>query len=174
MMVKCPSCGEENIEGADQCVECQTSLEFLSKPIPRAGLEQKLLRDRVSMLAPRQPVVVSPGETIAEVLDLLVGQSIGCVIVVEHDKIAGIFSERDALLRLNTEWTALREHPVSEFMTPRPETIESSAQIAQALSKMDTGGYRHMPVTTGGALTGVISIRDILDYITANLLTEVD
>ena len=120
MMVKCPSCGEENIEGADQCVECQTSLEFLSKPMPRAGLEQKLLRDRVSMLAPRQPVVVPPGETIAEVLDLLVGHSIGCVIVVEHDKIAGIFSERDALLRLNTEWAVLREHPVGEFMTPRP------------------------------------------------------
>lgn len=126
------------------------------------------------MLAPRQPIVVGPQESIHEVLDLLVGQSIGCVLIVEGDKIAGIFSERDALLRLNTEWMALAERPVCEFMTPRPETIESSAQIAQALSKMDTGGYRHMPVTTQGLLTGVISIRDILDYITANLLTEVD
>ncbi len=174
MMVKCPACGQDNIEGADQCIECQTSLEYLSKPTPRPGLEQKLLRDRVSMLAPRQPIVVGPQESIHEVLDLLVGQSIGCVLIVEGDKIAGIFSERDALLRLNTEWMALAERPVCEFMTPRPETIESSAQIAQALSKMDTGGYRHMPVTTQGLLTGVISIRDILDYITANLLTEVD
>ncbi|HEX4129485.1 MAG TPA: CBS domain-containing protein [Pirellulales bacterium] len=178
-MVKCPACGEENIEGADQCSQCQTSLEFLSAPSPRSRLEQKLLRDRVSMLAPRQPVVVSPQEPIAEVLDLLVGQSIGCVLVVDSqrsqaDRIVGIFSERDALLRLNTEWQSLGDRPVAEFMTPRPETIEATAQIAQALSKMDTGGYRHMPVTTGGVLTGVISIRDILDYITANLLTEVD
>jgi CBS domain-containing protein len=173
-MVKCPACGEENIEGADQCVQCQTSLEFLSAPSPRSGLEQKLLRDRVSMLAPRQPVVVPPHEPVAEVLDVLVGQSIGCVLIVEQEKVAGIFSERDALLRLNTEWQALRDRPISEFMTPRPETIEASAQIAQALSKMDSGGYRHMPITTHGQLTGVISIRDILDYITANLLTEVD
>jgi CBS domain-containing protein len=171
-MSTCPYCGEENIDGADECVRCQTSLSYMSKPQPTSSLEEKLLRDRVSMLAPRQPIVVGPDEVVGEVLDLLVGQSIGCVLIVADDVVQGIFSERDALMRINSDFPELQHKPIREFMTPRPETIESSAQIAQALSKMDTGGYRHMPVTTNGRLTGVISIRDILDYITANLLTD--
>ncbi|MBS0207585.1 MAG: CBS domain-containing protein [Planctomycetes bacterium] len=168
----CPYCGEENIDGADECVQCQTSLAYLTRPKANSSLEEKLLRDRVSMLAPRQPIVVSPDEHVAEVIDLLVGQSIGCILVVEGDVVVGIFSERDALMRVNTDFDALRHQPIRDFMTPRPEMIEASAQIAQALSKMDTGGYRHMPVTTNGRLTGIVSIRDILDYITANLLTD--
>ena len=52
--------------------------------------------------------------------------------------------------------------------------MEIDARIAFALHKMDIGGYRHMPVVEQGRIVGVISIRDILDYITANLLATAD
>ena len=131
------------------------------------------------MLAPRQPVVVDADTPVAEVLELLVGQSIGCVVVVGGSNgngppVVGIFSERDALVRLNADIAELGHRPVMEFMTANPETIESDAKIAFALHKMDIGGYRHLPVLTAGKITGVISIRDILDYITANLLATAD
>ena len=82
---------------------------------------------------------------------------------------AGIFSERDALVRLNVRATELGHLPVSQFMTPAPETIDEEAEIAFALQKMDVGGYRHLPVVDGGRVTGIISIRDILQYISAHL-----
>jgi CBS domain-containing protein len=173
-MVMCPYCGDENIDGADLCEQCQQPLDYLSKRTPNSGLEHAILKDRVYALAPRQPVVVAPQTPISQVLDMLVGYSIGCVVVVDGNDVVGIFSERDALTRLNTEAAALGDRPVSEFMTPSPETIESDAKIAFALHKMDIGGYRHVPVVTSGRITGVISIRDILDYITANLLATAD
>lgn len=179
-MLTCPFCGEENIDGADDCQKCRQPLDFVSTPKPETALEKSLLKDRVSMLAPRQPVVVEASTPVSEVIELLVGHSIGCLVVVDKgangtgQQVVGIFSERDALVRLNTDVAELGHRPVSEFMTPNPETIESDAKIAFALHKMDIGGYRHLPVLTGGKISGVISIRDILDYITANLLAATD
>jgi CBS domain-containing protein len=173
-MINCPFCGEENIDGADNCEQCQQPLDFLSKPQPGSDLERSLLTDRVSALAPRQPVVVDPSTPVSDVLGMLIGHSIGCVVVVDKSEIVGIFSERDALTRINTEAASCGSRPVSDFMTPSPETIESTAKIAFALSKMDIGGYRHMPVVKNGRIAGVISIRDILDYITAHLMAEVE
>jgi len=63
----------------------------------------------------------------------------------------------------------LAGRPVSQFMTPSPETVDSEARIAFAVHKMDVGGYRHMPVVTQGRLSGVISVRDVLRYVTQNL-----
>lgn len=173
-MVTCPFCGDENIEGVDVCEKCQQPLDFLSKHRPRSTLEKSILKDHVSALAPRQPIVVDPETTVGEVLDMLVGHSIGCLVVVSGGEVAGIFSERDALTRMNADVAAYVDRPISEFMTPSPETIELDAKIAFALHKMDIGGYRHMPVVDEGRIVGVISIRDILDYITANLLATAD
>jgi CBS domain-containing protein len=83
----------------------------------------------------------------------------------------GIFTERDALLRLNTDAARYAARPVRDFMTKSPDTIESDAPIAFALHKMDVGGYRHIPIMSGGKVTGIISVRDILRYITEDLMS---
>ena len=173
-MSTCPFCGHRNLEGDDLCGMCQEPLDFLSRPHPDSDFEKSMITDRVQSLAPRRAVTVSPDTTVDEVLDLLVGQSIGCVVVCEHDEPLGIFSERDALVRLKTDIYQHAERPIRDFMTPNPETIDRDARIAQALAKMDIGGYRHLPVTTRGRVSGVISIRDILDYMTARLLATAD
>lgn len=173
-MTTCPFCGHRNIDGVDTCDGCQGPLEFLSKPQANSELEKSVLNARVFMLAPRRPIVVGPYTTVDEVLDLLVSHSIGCVVIVDNEEIVGIFSERDALCRLNTDVAQFEDRPISEFMTPAPETIDRDAKIAFALQKMDVGGYRHLPVTTDGRISGVISIRDVLDYITANLLATAE
>src|SRR5690242_3864783 len=169
-MLTCPYCGEENIEGADTCDACQQPLEFLSKPQPGSRIEHSLIKDRVRQLSPHAPLVVDDEAPVGEVLKLMVERSIGCVVVVEGGDVVGIFSERDALERLNVDFARLAGRPVSEFMTPAPETVESDARIALALHKMDVGGYRHLPVLTDGKISGVISVRDILRYITDDLM----
>jgi CBS domain-containing protein len=52
-------------------------------------------------------------------------------------------------------------------MTPKPETVAPSDILAVALGRMDTGGYRHMPVVENGRPVGVISVRDVLRHLTA-------
>ncbi len=72
-------------------------------------------------------------------------------------------------MKLNTDAPKLLNHPISQFMTSGPVTLETNDKIAYALHKMNLGGYRHIPILFQGKLAGVISIRDILRYLTERI-----
>ena len=165
-MITCPDCSFENIEGSDECQECGQSLTTLHLAEPATDVERSLLDDRVSVLNPRLPVAVAPQTPVGEVLQKLVAQSIGCVIVVEDEELVGIFSERDALQKLNVDIETLRERPVSDYMTAAPQTLEADSKVAFAVQRMDLGSYRHVPIVDDqGRPVGIVSVRDILRYL---------
>jgi CBS domain-containing protein len=164
-MITCPFCGAENLEGADVCDDCQHSLTDLSYPLPSSAVEQGLLNDRIEILHPKRPSTVSPQTSVRDVLLQMTTESIGCVIVVEGNQVRGIFSERDALLRLGADVANFIDRPIETLMTPDPVTLRAEDKIAFALHKMHVGGYRHVPILAEEKLVGVISIRDILFYL---------
>jgi CBS domain-containing protein len=168
-MIVCPYCDTENIEGADTCAECEAPLTELSVRVPASSVEADLLRDRIERLWPKSPSSVPPSMRVGDVLKKMVDEVIGCVMVVDQGKLVGIFSERDALMKLNTDAPKFLDRPISQFMTPDPVTLETSDKIAFALQKMNVGGYRHVPILFAGKLAGVISIRDILRYLTERI-----
>src|SRR5262245_45198541 len=129
-MVVCPYCDAENIEGADTCAECEASLTDLSVRLPSSSVEADLLRDRIERLWPKTPWSVAPDTRVGDVLKKMVDELIGCVMVVDQDKLVGIFSERDALMKLNTDASKFKDRPISQFMTPGPVTLETSDKIA--------------------------------------------
>ncbi|MCI0333613.1 MAG: CBS domain-containing protein [Planctomycetes bacterium] len=167
--VVCPFCEAENIEGADECEACGEALTDLSVRIPTTSVEADLLRDRIERLWPKSPSTVTLDTPVGDVLKKMVDAKIGCVMVVDKGKLVGIFSERDALMKLNTDAPKFLKRPISQFMTPDPVTLETSDKIAFALHKMNVGGYRHIPILFEGKLVGVISIRDILGYLTERI-----
>ncbi len=113
------------------------------------------------------PFTVGPDATVGEVLHQMATNRIGCVMIVDGGRPVGIFSERDALMKLNTEAASLSDRPISEFMTANPETLQDSAKIAFAVQRMDVGGYRHLPIVSrDDQLQGIISVRAILNYLT--------
>jgi CBS domain-containing protein len=169
-MIPCPACGFDNLEGADHCHQCQLSLSDLSHPHPRTTLEKALMKDRIELLQPRKPLAVSPDDKIGDVLKKMVAEKIGCVMVMEGDELAGIFTEFDALMKVNTSIKSLADRPISSVMTTRPVTLNIENKIAYALHQMHVGGYRHLPVLSGGKLVGVSSIRDILNYLAQRLV----
>ncbi len=167
----CPNCGHSNIEGADTCEECQQSLVELSRPRAVTSVDRTLHREKLAALENSDPITVTPDATVGECLKLLVEKSIGVVLVVQGDQLVGIFSERDALMRLNVAANDLYDRPISEFMTPNPETLTVEAKLAYALHKMDLGGYRHIPtVDEEGHFQGIVSVRDVLRRITEDLV----
>jgi CBS domain-containing protein len=166
-MVLCPDCGHENIEGEELCARCEQSLVETAGPRCASEVERRILRDTIRRLAPREPVVVAPDTPVGEVLQRLVDRRIGCAVVVSGRKVVGIFTERDALLKLNVHAAEWCSRPVSDFMTGSVETLELDDRIAFALHKMDVGGYRHIPILEDGRVMGIISVRRILDYISA-------
>src|ERR1700742_3410674 len=160
----CPYCEAEILEGADECDKFGAPLSHLSRRIPASSVEADLLRDRIERLWPKSPSKVSPDTTVVVVLKKMVDERIGCVMVAKNDKLVGIFSERDALMKLNIDAAKFLSSQISQFMTADPVTLETNDKIAFALHKMNVGGYRHVPILFHGKLVGVISIRDILRY----------
>src|SRR5438128_1858984 len=141
-MIICPYCDAENIEGADECEACGEDLTAFSRRVPASRVEADLIRDRIERLWPKTPTTVSPDTPVGEVLNKMVDAKIGCVMVADRGKLVGIFSERDALMKLNTDASKFRDRPISQFMTADPVTLETSDKIAFALHKMNVGGYR--------------------------------
>ena len=168
-MTKCCYCGSVNLEGADVCEQCLEPLGEQSVGQVDTEMQRSLLHDRVVLLLPRRPIIVAPSLTVREVLQTMVERTIACVLVVDEGQLIGIFTERDAVTRIGVNAEKFAERPIFEFMTPTPESIEADAQIAFALQKMDVGGYRHLPVMSAGRIVGVISIRDILQYLARHL-----
>jgi CBS domain-containing protein len=165
--MNCPYCGADNLDGVDDCAECGQSLSDAHLTDPPTAVEQSLLADHLQVLDPQTPVVVSADTPVRDVLRAMVDGGTGCVVVADGDRSVGIFSERDALMRLNTAASALGDRPVSEFMTAEPETLEPTAKVVFAVQRMDVGGYRHIPIIDeGGELAGIVSVRDILRYLT--------
>lgn len=166
-MIDCPYCGHENIEGVVDCEECGQPVGD-TFATPNNEVERGLIDDHVDVLDPNSPpLTVNSDTSVRDVLATMVEKSIGCVIVTEGDALVGIFTERDALLKINADIDQLADRPVSEFMTSNPQTLARSAKVAFAVQRMDLGGYRHVPIVSEqGGLDSIISVRDILRYLT--------
>jgi CBS domain-containing protein len=172
-MIVCPYCSSENFEGVDLCADCGQPLNDRHLPPPVTKVEKGLLHDRVSVLVPKSALTVKPQTPVKDVLKLMVEKKIGCVVVAEGKTPVGIFSERDALRKLNVKAKEFGSRPVSEFMTPNPQTLVASAKLAYAVHRMDLGGYRHLPIVAdNGDLMGIISARDIINYLTAKMTDD--
>ena len=172
-MITCPACGfERNIDGADECDRCRSPLYDLSRPHSSSSLEKSIFQDRIFALSPKKPLVVAPETTIGETLRLLAKSSSGCALIMRGEELLGIFTERDALWRINDQADILADRPISQYMTPSPQTLEITDKIAFALRYMDQGGYHHLAIRTDGRVTGLISAPDVMRYINEKL-TEV-
>lgn len=173
-MILCPYCDAENIKGADVCERCGQALSEQYLSSPANYVERALLKDRISDLNPKVPIVVSPTMSVDEVIKLMVHRNIGCVFVVHNDRFQGVFTERDVLTRIAPRIDEVRNRPISEFATANPHELDGDAKIAFAVRMMDLGGYRHVPIVDAeGRPSGVISVRDILRYLTDCMATGI-
>src|SRR6516164_622283 len=97
----CPNCGHDNLPGSEECAKCLQDLTQLDRPMPSNRIEQALMDDPVSILRPREPVVVRPTVTVYEAIRLMLARNIGSVLVVDGEgKLQGVFSERDLLTKV--------------------------------------------------------------------------
>jgi CBS domain-containing protein len=163
----CPTCLHDNVPGSDECEMCGQNLTQLDQPAPRDQIERSLMEKRVGSLLPREPVTIRPTAALQEAVQTMLARDVGALLVEDKDgHLLGIFSERDLLTKVAGQHDRYAELPVGQFMTAQPETVSAEDTLAFALHKMDIGGYRHLPVTRAGRPTGVLSVRDMLRFIT--------
>lgn len=137
-------------------------------------LDSAFLCRSVSVLNPKDPLCVQQTVSIEDVIGILTKNKIGCVLICdETKKMTGIFTERDLLLKVvgalkPVDW----KRSIQEVMTPNPMGIEPDETIAFALNLMSHGGFRHLPlIDKDGFPIGVISVKDVIDYI-VNKMTD--
>ena len=106
-------------------------------------------------------LTVAPDTPIGDVIRLMHEREVGAVLVLDGERLVGIFTERDVL---HAAATGRLEGKVEDLMSRHPETIEASDTTGHAAAMMIHGGFRHLPVEEGGRLVGIVSIRDLIRH----------
>jgi len=110
----------------------------------------------------QQPITAAAHVTVSGAARLMKQHNIGAIMVVEDDKLVGVFTERDGLFRVLAEGRSADATAVSEVMTRNPQTIAPENPFTTALHLMHEGHYRHLPVVDDGRVIGIVSVRDAL------------
>ncbi len=164
----CPICQWRNFQGEDLCENCGADLRASDTPQPATGFGGPLLGFHLDELGAPEPRFVDGSEDVGDLIERMHREGIDCVLVTESGKLAGIFTDRDALLKLAGRGPEHR--PIREFMTPDPVVLRQGDPIAVAINKMAVGGFRHVPIVReDGRPIAVVSARDIFRHIAARL-----
>lgn len=118
----------------------------------------------ISEIIAGRPVVSGSKEmTVRAACCLMAEKKIGALLVVDKGRIAGIFTERDALNKILAGGLDPDKTVLSQVMVSDPQTIRADKPLGYALQFMVDGGFRHVPVVDeSGAALGMVSARDAL------------
>ena len=116
---------------------------------------------RVRDLYRRDVIRAAAEESLAEAAARMSFEEIGALAVFEGSALVGIITERD-VVRAVGDGIDPSSVSVRDYMTPEPVTVTPDASAAEAAATMILLGARHLPVTEGGEVVGMISVRDLL------------
>jgi CBS domain-containing protein len=160
--VICVVCGFDNIEGTDSCENCGADLRTVDIPAAETPFEDRMQRP-VAALRPHPAPFTTPDVAVGDALKAMRDSGVDCVLVTDHERVVGIFTERDAVLKLAGR--PLEGITVAQTMTPDPVVLHADDPVAAAIRTMAVGGFRHVPlVDDAGHATGLISAVDVFRY----------
>ena len=110
---------------------------------------------------------VSPGHTVFEAIQLLDQKNVGALLVMEGDKLVGMFSERDYTRKIVLHGKRSRETKVSEIMSTDLKLTHPGEGVEACLRLMTDKRIRHLPVMDGNKVIGIISIGDLVKWVIA-------
>lgn len=109
-------------------------------------------------------LTVSHDTLVRDAVALLAERRIGALPVVRDGEIAGIMSERDVIYCLRKEGAAALDLPVSRIMSAPAITVVEDEEVMSALALMTGRRIRHLPVTEGARVIGIVSIGDLVKF----------
>jgi CBS domain-containing protein len=104
---------------------------------------------------------VERGASVQKAVELMTEHGIGSVLVLDHGRAVGIFTERDLLRRVVYRGVDPSLTPVEEVMSTEVATIGPATRVDEALKLMRDQGIRHLPIAIEGEVQGVVSISDL-------------
>ncbi len=151
--------------GLTETIEQQDTRDTKRVGRTTSGMSRLELRTETARSICRpEPPIVGPDTPLGEALGLMRERSGEALLICEADRLIGILTERDVLLRI-LGGDADTSRPVREFMTADPHTLAVDATMVDAMRSMESGGYRNLPMIEDGRVVGVVRQHDLLEYI---------
>ena len=123
-----------------------------------------MFSQRIRNVMERKKFLTAPPVTsVSKAAKLMAAKNVGAIMVVENDRLVGIFTERDAVFRVIAEGRDTHTTLLNEVMTAAPKTVEPDKSFGFALLMMHENGFRHVPVIENGKPIGIVSSRNALD-----------
>lgn len=136
-------------------------------------LDSTTLQKPLRYLRVKKPITLSQRSTVVEAVELMRKKNIGCVLATENQKLVGIFTERDVLMKV-TGAKNYEKLTIADVMTSHVEAFQPDDSLAFVLNAMHVGGYRHVPVVDeDGKPIAVISVKDIIAFILGHFSEDV-
>jgi CBS domain-containing protein len=165
--VICPVCRFGNFPGDDTCANCGADLWNADTPQGITTFRGELLGLHLDELGLPAPHLIDAGAGIDEAIRRMQGDGVDCLLVTDGGTLVGIFTDRDAILKVAGQPTVGRT--IGEVMTHDPVILRSGDPVAVAIHKMAVGGFRHVPFVKAGVPVGVVSARDVFRHLAADL-----
>jgi len=111
---------------------------------------------------------IGPDARVIDALKLMAEKEIGALVVVDNGKLAGILSERDYARKVTLLGKSSNDIPVREIMTDKVLTVQPTQTVEDCMALMTSRRVRHLPVTEGEQLVGLLSIGDLVKEVIAD------
>ncbi|NDP41194.1 MAG: CBS domain-containing protein [Aromatoleum sp.] len=112
----------------------------------------------------RQKVLkAAPDTLVSKAAKLMAAKNVGAIMVVEDDRLVGIFTERDVVFRVVARGLDAQATRLADVMTREPHTVDPDEPFGYALLVMQEQGFRHLPVIQDGKPIGIVSSRSAMD-----------
>jgi CBS domain-containing protein len=122
----------------------------------------KTLQQLLDIKKHKEVISIAPNRPVFDALVILAEYKIGALVVLENDKLVGIFSERDYAREVILKGKSSKTTQIHEVMTAKVLAAKPNDSIEQAMSVMSEKRIRHLPVVENNQVIGMLSIGDLV------------